>query len=121
MGDAGAGPLIMQVAHRLSGAVRASDTVSRCAHNAFVVVTDDLKAPADAVIIARRLLEAVVASISVAGLEPEPSVSIGVAVTSSSDALPEEVLRQADVAMSAARQQGGGCFTLYEEAASTTT
>jgi PAS domain S-box-containing protein/diguanylate cyclase (GGDEF)-like protein len=117
MGDDGVDPLIMQVAHRLSGAVRATDTVSRCARNAFVVVADDLKAPADAVIIASRLLEAVMGTVSLACLEPEPSVNIGVAVTSSSDALPEDILRQADVAMSAARQQGGGCFTLYDEAA----
>jgi len=114
IGDEQADELVVRVAHRLSASVRASDTVARYARDVFVVVTEDLKAPGDAVIIATRLLEVVVTSIRRGGVDIEPDVSIGVAFASSDDVSQEEMLRRADAAMNSARSEGGGRFALYD-------
>jgi diguanylate cyclase (GGDEF)-like protein/PAS domain S-box-containing protein len=120
LGEEATDELIVRVARRLSGTVRASDTVARYSRDAFVVVAEDLKAPAEAVIIATRLLKGVAASISLADPDLEPRVSIGVAVASSSDVSPQEVLRQADVAMSCAGRNGSERFAVYDERTLTT-
>ena len=117
LGDEVGDQLIVRVAHRLSAVVRASDTVARYSRDTFVVVAEDLKEPAEAVIIAHRALETLgfPGSHALTGLEPR--LSIGIALTSSSEFSPEDLLRQADAAMGRARQDGGGRFVVYPGAA----
>jgi diguanylate cyclase (GGDEF)-like protein/PAS domain S-box-containing protein len=106
--------LVVHVAHRLSGIVRPSDTVARYGSDAFVVVAEDLKEPLEAEIIAARMLELVANSIALEGHEHAPSVNIGIAFSSSRDVWPEELLRQADVAVRHASSEGGARFALYD-------
>jgi diguanylate cyclase (GGDEF)-like protein/PAS domain S-box-containing protein len=113
LGDEVGDQLVVRVANRLAAAVRASDTVARYARDTFVVVAEDLKEPAQAVSIAHRALETLTAPMSHAGTDIEPSLSIGIALTSSSELSPEDLLRQADAAMTQARREGGGRFVVY--------
>jgi PAS domain S-box-containing protein/diguanylate cyclase (GGDEF)-like protein len=110
--------LIVRVAQRLSGIVRPSDTVARYGPDAFVIVAEDLKEPLEAIIIATRMLEVVVGSVALVGYDLEPGGSVGISYASSRDVSPEQLLRQADVAMNRARKGGGGCFAVYDEATS---
>jgi diguanylate cyclase (GGDEF)-like protein/PAS domain S-box-containing protein len=115
-GDGAADELVGRVAHRLSSAVRASDTVARYGRDEFVIVAEDLSDPVEAVAVATRALDAVSAAMTISGHDLRPNVSIGIVLVTSSEVLPEDALRQAAAATSRAKSKGGRCFSVYDEA-----
>src|SRR5690606_8202328 len=78
LGSVAADEMLRQVAYALERALRPADTLSRLGRDDFVAVTPDLRSPADAAVVAERLLEAVAelpAEATAGGLE----ASIGIA------------------------------------------
>lgn len=101
--------LLVQVAQRLSQAVRKSDTVARLAGDEFTVILEDLVQPeADAQAVARKILEAMRVPFSIAGQPRVMTVSIG-AVLRQPGAVGIDIpalLRCADTAMYEAKRAG---------------
>jgi len=103
LGHAAGDELLIAVAHALSAVVRTVDTVARLGGDEFVVVCEELTSAGAAVEIATRILDAVDSlPPPTPGLQIEASV--GIAVTHSSDADPDELLRRADEAMYEAKR-----------------
>ena len=104
--------LLQELAHRFEGAIRTTDTVSRLGGDEFAVLCEDLDDGHDAVLTARRLLEATRDPIHIDGHELRIGMSVGVAVddgTRSSD----ELLRDADVALYDAKAEGKHRWSLH--------
>lgn len=100
-----AGDTVLQVvAKRLEGCVRGSDLVARLGGDEFAAVLTDLRDEHAALTIATRMLELAREPIVLENGMCVTSLSIGAAV--SSGALPEEVLRLADVALYEAKGLG---------------
>ncbi len=76
--------LLKSVAQRLTDS-RASDTVARFGGDEFAVLMADLAEPADAGILAKKLIDAIGQSLRVDANEVHTGISIGIAVSESGD------------------------------------
>ena len=98
--------LLVEVASRLSRVSRGTDTVARLGGDEFVLLFEHLAPGDDAYLLADRVLAALGRPFSVAGEKIRLTASAGVAVTSDPSAVPAELLREADLAMYRAKEEG---------------
>ncbi len=105
--------LLQRVAGRLAGCVRASDTIARLGGDEFTVLLDDLHGPDEAGIIARNILDALERPYILHGEAQFISASIGIACYPSDSADAETLLRQADMAMYRAKQEGRNAYRFF--------
>jgi len=110
LGHAAGDALLRQVARRLSGAVRAADTVARVGGDEFAVVLAELAQPGDAAIVARKILEAMAVPMMLEGHERVVTVSIGIALFPTDGEDAETLLRNADAALFRAKRAGRNRF-----------
>jgi diguanylate cyclase (GGDEF)-like protein/PAS domain S-box-containing protein len=95
--------LLIQVARRLQGAVRASDTVSRLGGDEFVIILEDLN-DRDIEASIHRVGEQVSGGYRVDGKDIFISASIGAVLDTGAYDCAEDILRDADTAMYQAKQ-----------------
>jgi diguanylate cyclase (GGDEF)-like protein/PAS domain S-box-containing protein len=107
--------VLVEIARRLARTVRAGDVVARPGGDEFVLVCAGLT-DLDAVeTTARRVLDAVLAPVEVNGLRLRLEASIGVVLLDGLTCGPEEVVRDAGIAVHEAKAAGGGRWTLLDE------
>ena len=115
--------LLIEVANRLDSCLRhpeaipvlnESYTIARLGGDEFTVLLDHLERPADATLIAERLLKELSSPFHVGGKEVFVSVSTGIALSSPRYDVPEDMLRDADTAMSRAKSRGKACFEVFD-------
>ena len=106
LGDA----LLQQVAHRLQGCLREGDEVLRLGGDEFVLVLADARAAA---LVGRRVVTALRTPIVVDGASLEVRASVGSACAADA-ASPDDLLRNADLAMYASKDAGRDRVTAYE-------
>ncbi len=114
----GAGDEVLRVAaSRLSAVVRESDSVGRFGGDEFVIVTSGLPTSRDLEILAGRLTEVLRKPTVLAdGSAQVVSGSIGISWLGGGDvASSSDLLRDADVAMYRAKQDGGGRYALFDD------
>jgi diguanylate cyclase (GGDEF)-like protein len=122
MGHKAGDELLCTVAGRLREHVRAQDTVGRLAGDEFVVICEELESVDEAIALAERMGEAVAAPILTHPVEGSVrtvnvGASIGIATASrASRVAPTDLIRDADVAMYHAKQQGRGRAVVFDEA-----
>jgi diguanylate cyclase (GGDEF)-like protein len=109
----GAGDLLLaQAARRLRGAVPPHDIVARWGGDEFAVLVEDADSVREIVDIAERLAGAIAATaFRVADRDVSLTASVGVALADGED--PGYLLRNADVAMSRAKESGGGRVEVF--------
>jgi diguanylate cyclase (GGDEF)-like protein/PAS domain S-box-containing protein len=112
MGHSAGDELLVAVADRLSGILRPCDTAARLGGDEFAVLVEGAARAAEVEEIASRVVDALGVPIDVAG-ELTTSVSVGVAVTPEADGA-ADMLRQADLALYAAKADGKGRWRRYE-------
>jgi diguanylate cyclase (GGDEF)-like protein len=98
-----------EVARRLLGLVRQTDTVARIGGDEFVLLAADFEDSAEraALILAQRCIDAIALPLRLRGSETVMGVSIGIAV-GCGDETPQDLLSAADKAMYQAKQRGRG-------------
>lgn len=108
--------VLLEVARRLSVAVRSGDAVARLSGDEFAIVaTLDRRAYADAAArLAARLLEEIREPVKVRDKYVSLDAAIGVALMPSDCEDACELLRAADVAMSEAKRESPGGFRFFE-------
>jgi len=107
LGHAAGDQLVVQVAARLTGALRTGDSVARFGGDEFVVLCDELAGEWEAVTIAERLDAALTEHFCVEGRDITVTASIGIATTASaSNPTADSLLRDADAAMYRAKERG---------------
>jgi diguanylate cyclase (GGDEF)-like protein/PAS domain S-box-containing protein len=116
LGHAPGDRLLIAVARRLLSSVRAGTTVARFGGDEFAVLIEHLDRPADALRLADRIIAALRAPFSLDGREVYVSASIGIAhsLTAGDSARPEELMRQADIAMYQAKAAGRARALIFE-------
>jgi diguanylate cyclase (GGDEF)-like protein len=107
----GAGDIVLKaVAGRLRQAVRATDTVARIGGDEFVVLQVDIRTPADAVVMAQRLIDAIARPFDVGEVSVRAGVSVGIAVAPLHGSSEDELLKVADAALYRAKASGRRCY-----------
>lgn len=107
--------LLVEVARRLTKCARVSDTVTRMGGDEFVVVLEELHAPDEAAIVAKRILDAFIEPIRVSGHELHTTPSVGMALFPTDCLDPDSLLKAADLAMYRAKSAGRGTYRCYAE------
>jgi diguanylate cyclase (GGDEF)-like protein len=105
--------ILCQVARRLQGVLRETDTVSRLSGDEFVIICEELKKFDDAGHLAEKLLATFRDPFQAIGHTMHLSSSIGVAQAFIGGEDGKELLRQADIAMYEAKRHGGNQFQIY--------
>ncbi|MBV0932746.1 EAL domain-containing protein [Marinobacterium weihaiense] len=98
--------LLKQVAKRLNGCVRDTDTVARFGGDEFVILLHNIKSDSDAAYVASKLLESLCTPFVLAGREIIIGASIGIAMHPGDANTAEMLIRNADLAMYKAKQSG---------------
>ena len=106
--------VVTEIGNRIDHVVRDSDTVARFGGDEFLVLCADLTSPEEAVATATRLADAVRQPLFVPEVELQLTISIGIAVTDRSDAVPEELIAQADAAMYEAKRSGRNRISMFD-------
>ena len=114
LGHGAGDQMICEIARRLSGSLRESDTVARQGGDEFVVVLPDLGGEADAARVARKLLDNLFQPLLLVGQEVFPTGSIGIAMYPRDGADSATLLKSADSAMYLSKGQGGNHFSFYQ-------
>jgi diguanylate cyclase (GGDEF)-like protein/PAS domain S-box-containing protein len=106
--------LLVEVARRLQRFLRPGDTVARLGGDEFAILLTDIGGMAGATHVAERIHELLAQPFSVGGHEVYTSASIGIAMCAEKYERPEELLRDADLAMYRAKQTGSGCCEVFD-------
>lgn len=113
--------LLRVISARLSDAVRANDVVcldhdapvpearvSRLGGDEFTVLLSGIHGPADAELVASRMLTAISETVEIRGQSLTPSASVGIAVYPKDGQSSDDLRKRADAALYAAKGSGGG-------------
>ncbi len=113
--------LLRVIAARLSDAVRAQDVVcidqdaanadvrvSRLGGDEFTVLLSGIHGPADAELVAKRMLAAIREPVEIMGQCLNPSASLGIAVYPDDGRTSDDLRKRADAALYSAKGAGGG-------------
>ncbi len=98
--------LLQQVAKRLQGALRASDTVGRIGGDEFVVLMGELAGAEAALALAEKIRQELRRPYAIDGHELTISCSLGVAVYPDDGSSEVELFKSADTAMYRAKEEG---------------
>ncbi len=105
--------LLVAVAERLRAVMRPEDTTARFGGDEFAILLEETD-KAGTRRAAERILEALRSPFEFHGRQVVMRVSIGAAITSDASTEPDDLLRQADLAMYTAKTSGKGRFAFYE-------
>ncbi|KAI5915651.1 EAL domain-containing protein [Thauera sp. 2A1] len=111
VGDA----LLQEMAARLTGVIRDSDTVARLGGDEFAVILPSLRRVEDAQVVADKIIEAVLRPLRLEGHCIRVGCSVGLATYPQQGHTEEALLRHADLAMYAAKEAGGNRSQLFAE------
>jgi diguanylate cyclase (GGDEF)-like protein/PAS domain S-box-containing protein len=106
--------LLLSVAQRLTGAVRASDTVCRQGGDEFVVLLADVEHAEDAALSAQKILAALTTPHPVDGHELHVTVSIGISIYPDDAVDADTLIKNADTAMYHAKENGRNSFQFFK-------
>jgi diguanylate cyclase (GGDEF)-like protein/PAS domain S-box-containing protein len=110
-----AGDLLLEaVARRLRNCIRSGDLAARLGGDEFAVLQFSEQQPADAELLAQRILEALRQPYDIEGQPAIVSVSIGIAVASESGVSADMLLKCADLALYRAKADGRGTYRFFE-------
>ena len=107
--------LLVATARRLESCLRPGDIVARLGGDEFAVILDRVRHVSDATQAAERIRERLASPFNLSGHEVFISASIGIALNQTASEAPDEILRNADTAMYRAKDQGRGCFELFDK------
>ncbi|MBL8473348.1 MAG: EAL domain-containing protein [Rhodocyclaceae bacterium] len=125
LGHAAGDQALNEIAARIADAVRESDLlaradsggrlVARVAGDEFTLLLTDIVMPEDAEAVTKRLLEQIARPVYVAGQELWLSASAGIAMYPDHGEDADTLLKNADLAMYQAKQQGGNRMAFFSE------
>jgi diguanylate cyclase (GGDEF)-like protein/PAS domain S-box-containing protein len=116
LGHAVGDKLLRGVAKRLRSTLREDDALARLNSDEFAIVQSGLTRPEDAVLLAKRLLEAIADPYLLDGHSVVIGASIGIAMAPGDGDDSEKLLKSADMALSRAKLDARGTFAFFEAA-----
>lgn len=109
--------LLQQVAARLNGSTRKSDTVARMGGDEFAIILSRIKSRADAATVAENIIEMIASPFALRHGEATIGVSIGISIFPDDGTDMETLLKDADTAMYRAKQSSSCKYAFHSAAA----
>ena len=106
--------LLCEIALRLERCVRPSDTLARLGGDEFTALLEDIKSESDATRVAERINTELSAPFVLRGHELFATVSVGIALSNTKYERPEDMLRDADIAMYRAKANGRSRHQVFD-------
>lgn len=113
-GHAAGDAVLVEVARRLRGCLRESDTVARLGGDEFVALLCHLRSTEETTIVAERILDACSRPIMVGDNVFQISASVGVAAWPNDGQSVDELLQNADMAMYSSKGEGRNTLRFYD-------
>jgi diguanylate cyclase (GGDEF)-like protein/PAS domain S-box-containing protein len=107
--------LLVVLGRRIAAQLRPSDVVARLGGDEFAILARQLRED-DAVALATRLQRVISEPVHIRSAEVSTSVSIGIAMGGAHYGSPENVMRDADIAMYRAKAQGRAQHAIFDSA-----
>lgn len=114
LGHAAGDMLLVAVAERLSEALRPEDTAARLGGDEFAVVVENVPSVSDLETVANRVLGELNRPFEILGHRVQTQISIGAALAGDRHEAPDQLIRDADVAMYQAKQEGGHRYAIFD-------
>jgi diguanylate cyclase (GGDEF)-like protein len=115
-GHAAGDQLLTGVSARLVSAIRQEDTVGRLGGDEFVVLAEGASLAAGAEMVAERILDVLSAPFEIDGIDATLSVTASIGIAEGRRASPDELLRDADIALYQAKAAGKKCAVVFAPA-----
>jgi diguanylate cyclase (GGDEF)-like protein len=106
--------LLCTVAERLRGCLRETDMAARIGGDEFAIVQTGINSPANAAVLARRLRETICAPYNLNGHAAIIDTSIGIALAPGDGTTPDDIMKNADMALYRAKGDGRGVYRFFE-------
>jgi diguanylate cyclase (GGDEF)-like protein/PAS domain S-box-containing protein len=114
LGHAVGDRLLIAIASRLEGCVRAGDTVARLGGDEFTLLIEDVQDIEMVTELAQRIQEALSAPLQLGEHEAFTTVSIGMVISTDDYAFATDMIRDADTAMYSAKMAGKARAVLFD-------
>jgi diguanylate cyclase (GGDEF)-like protein/PAS domain S-box-containing protein len=129
MGTKAGDHVLTEIARRLSSELRQEDPASRrdttiapgefvlfrLGGDEFAILLETVSDPSDAMRVAKRIQTTTAEPFQLESREVRASVSVGIALSTAAHTRPEDVLKDADVAMRRAKAMGGSRCEVFDE------
>ncbi len=106
--------LLVVVGRKLADCIRPGDTIARLGGDEFALLLQNINDPAYTVNVAERIREKLAVPLDIKGHKIFTSISIGIALGSEGYERPEQVLRDADIAMYEAKGRGNASYEIFD-------
>ena len=107
--------LLIGVSQRLASCLRPEDTIARLGGDEFAILIEDVKDDKAPTSVADRLTGELQQPFTVEGREVVITVSIGIAMSTAKRMTPEDILRDADLAMYHAKGKGKARYEIFDK------
>lgn len=107
--------LLKQVGNRIARSVEGDGLVARLGGDEFAVLLESISGQDEAESVALRIIDVLEQPVRVGGKDLYSSTSIGIVLGQSHYHTPEELLRDADVALYRAKASGRRCHVVFDE------
>ena len=115
LGQPAGDALLRSVADRIRAVVRERDVVARVGGDQFAIQVEGVSGAQALVVMARNVLRAFEPSYAVGGRDMVATLSIGIAMAGEASQNTDSLLKNAEIAMRAAKAGGGGAYRSFED------
>jgi diguanylate cyclase (GGDEF)-like protein len=106
--------LLKVVADRLRGCTREPDTIARLGGDEFAIIMTAMQQPTDAAALSRRVRASIAKPYHIDGHQIVVDISIGISVAPIDAIEPDQLLKNADMALYGAKTHGRGTYRFFE-------
>ncbi len=107
--------LLQAVGERLAKTVRLDDVVARNGGDEFTMLVEDIEDPSDAALVAEKVVNAFSEPFESRGAEYFITTSIGISIYPEDADTPDELIKNADIAMYRAKDAGANGYAFYTD------
>ncbi|BAU62985.1 diguanylate cyclase/phosphodiesterase with PAS/PAC sensor [Stanieria sp. NIES-3757] len=107
--------LLIKIARRLEECVRPTDTVARLGGDEFTILLENIGNIEEATSVAEKISQTLTLPFNLHGYEIFTTASIGIALSCDGYQKPEELLRDADLTMYSAKEQGKARYEVFNQ------
>ncbi len=106
--------LLIEIGRRLEKSIAPTDTVARLGGDEFTILLEDISNKSQAILVAESIYQTLTFPFHIQGYELFTTASIGIALSSQGYEKPEDILRDADLTMYSAKEQGKARYEVFD-------